>query len=287
MVRRGGAVLAVEVTKNRYILAVLYTILILYSLITVGPFLWSVSTAFTKTEHVDLLLQNWGLPPEPTLENFKLILGSGDFGRWFINSLIVAGIGTVGKVFFNSLAGYALARIRFPGRDLFFWMILATMMIPGVVILIPQYLILHKLGWLDTYQGLIIPFIVNAFGIFLMRQFFISIPVSLEEAAFLDGLSRFGIFWRVVLPLTKPALAAQFIFNFLGDWNNFIWPNLIARSREMYTLTVGLQTFKTEYYSFWNQVLAGSMFLTIPVIIVYLILNRWFIKGITLSGIKN
>jgi carbohydrate ABC transporter membrane protein 2, CUT1 family (TC 3.A.1.1.-) len=273
--------------RSRSIRAILYVLLIFYAIITVGPFLLSVSTALTKTQHVHLLFQHWGIPPEPTLENFKYILKSGDFGRWIFNSVVVAGLGTVAKVFFNSLAGYALARIRFPGREFIFWCILATMMIPAAVILIPQYLILNKLGWLDSYYGLIVPFTVSAFGIFLMRQFFSTIPIELEEAAQIDGLSRFGIFWRIVLPLTKPALAAQIIFNFLGDWNNFLWPNLIARSREMYTLTVGLQTFKNEYYSFWNQVLAGSMFLTIPVIIVYLFLNRWFIKGITITGMKN
>jgi multiple sugar transport system permease protein len=276
-----------EVEKNRTVRAFLYLILILYAIVTVGPFLWSVATALTKTEHVDLLIHRWGIPPEVTLENFRYILKSGDFDRWLLNSLIVAGLGTLGKVFFNSLAGYALARMKFPGRDLLFWVVLATMMIPGVVLLIPQYLILNKLGWLDTYQGMIVPFLVTPFGIFLMRQFFLTIPVELEEAAELDGLGRFGIFWKVILPLTRPALAAQVIFNFLGDWNNFLWPNLIARSREMYTLTVGLQSFKQEYYSFWNQVLAGSMFLTVPVILLYLILNRWFVKGITLSGMKG
>ncbi|HEY8347050.1 MAG TPA: carbohydrate ABC transporter permease [Symbiobacteriaceae bacterium] len=273
--------------KSRPVRAILYVLLLGYAVITVGPFLMSVATALTKTEHLPLLFSRWGIPPEITLENFKYILKSGDFGRWFLNSVIVAGLGTLAKVFFNSLAGYALARIRFPGREFMFWVILATMMIPGAVILIPQYLILNRLGWLDTYAGLIVPFTVSAFGIFLMRQFFLTIPVELEEAAQIDGLGRFGIFWRVVLPLTKPALGAQIIFNFLGDWNNFLWPNLIARSREMYTLTVGLQTFKNEYYSFWNQVLAGSMFLTIPVIIVYLFLNRWFIKGITITGMKG
>lgn len=273
--------------RDRGVRTVLYVILFAYAAITVGPFLWSVATALTRTEDVHLLIKHWGIPPHPTLENFRYILKSGDFGRWFLNSMLVAGVGTLAKVFFNSLAGYSLARIRFPGREFLFWAILGTMMIPQVVILIPQYLILNKLGWLNSYQGLIVPFTVSAFGIFLMKQFFQTIPVELEEAAQLDGLNRWGIFWRVVLPLTKPALAAQVIFNFLGDWNSFLWPNLIARTREMYTLTVGLQTFKNEYYSFWNQVLAGSMFLTVPVILIYLVLNRWFIKGVTISGMKG
>lgn len=276
-----------EAENSKAVRWILYAILIFYGLITVGPFLWSIMTSLTKTEHVDLLIHRWGIPPEFTLGNFTYILKSGHFGRWMLNSIIVASIGTLAKVFFNSLAGYALARMRFPGRELLFWSILACMMIPAVVILIPQYLILVRLGWLDSYQGMIVPFIVTPFGIFLMRQFFLTIPVEMEEAAEIDGLGRFGIFWKVILPLTRPALAAQVIFNFLGDWNNFLWPNLVARSRDMYTLTVGLQSFKQEYYSFWNQVLAGSMFLTVPVIILYLILNRWFVKGVTMSGVKG
>ncbi|MCG0238840.1 MAG: carbohydrate ABC transporter permease [Firmicutes bacterium] len=276
-----------ELSKNRTVRAVVFLILSLYALITITPFLWSVSTALTKTHHVDLLLQNWGIPPEPTLDNFRYLLEHGDFGRWFLNSLIVTVCTTVGKAFFNSLAGYALARIEFPGREFWFWFIISSMMIPNIVILVPRYLIVHHLGWLNRYEGMIVPSLTTAFGVFLMRQFFLTIPKELEEAARIDGLSRFGIFWRVVLPLSRPALAAQVIFNFMEEWNNFVWPNLVARSREMYTLTVGLQVFKNEHYSFWNQVMAGSMFLTIPIIIVYLIFNRWFIRGITISGMKG
>lgn len=264
-----------------------YLILILYTLISVGPFLWSVSISFARTEDVDTLPQHFFLPPRPTLENYILYLQQPLFLRWVLNSFIVAGVTTLGLLFFNSLAGYALARIRFPGREFLFWLVLATMMVPSVVIIVPQYVLLNRLGWLNSYQGLTVPFMANAFGVFLMRQFFLSIPVELEEAARIDGLGRFGIFWRVILPLARPALAAQLIFQFLGQWNGFMWPFLIARSPEMFTLTVGLQSFKAEYYSFWNQVLAGSMFLTVPVVIVFLIFQRWFIQGITLTGMKG
>lgn len=266
---------------------VMYAVLIAYTLVSIGPFLWSLSISLARTEDVDLVPRNWFLPPRPTLDNYQLYLSQPLFLRWVLNSFLVAILGTLGLLFFNSLAGYALARLRFRGRTVIFWTVLATMMVPGVVIIVPQYVLLSRLGWLNTYQGLTIPFMANAFGIFLMRQFFISIPVELEEAAKIDGLSRFGIFWRVVLPLSRPALAAQAIFQFLGQWNGFMWPFLIARSPEMFTLTVGLQSFKSQYYSFWNQVLAGSMFLTVPVLVIFLLFQRWFIKGITLTGLKG
>ncbi|MGE5591510.1 MAG: carbohydrate ABC transporter permease [Bacillota bacterium] len=276
-----------EQGKTRLGSLVIYLILVVYAVVSVGPFLWSVSISFARTEEVDLLTSNGFLPPHPTLDNYRLYLNQPLFLRWVMNSFLVAGVTTLGLLAFNSLAGYALARIRFPGRNFFFWLILATMMVPSVVIIVPQYVLLNKLGWLNSYQGLTVPFMANAFGVFLMRQFFLSIPADLEEAARLDGLSRFGIFWRVILPLARPALAAQLIFQFLGQWNGFMWPFLIARAPEMFTLTVGLQSFKAVYYSFWNQVLAGSMFLTVPVVIVFLIFQRWFVQGITLTGMKG
>jgi multiple sugar transport system permease protein len=160
------------------------------------------------------------------------------------------------------------------------------MMVPGQVILVPMYILLSNLGWINTYAGLTVPFLVQSFGIFLMRQFFLSIPRELEEAAFLDGLSRWGTFWRIVMPLAKPALAAQTIFMFMGNWNSFMWPNLLASTDDMYTLPVGLNTLYGEYDAFWNNILAGAMFMTIPVIIVFIIFQRHFIKGISTTGIK-
>lgn len=266
---------------------ILYVLLVLYAAITLGPFVWSVSTSLARTPDVPNLLQTYLVPPEPTLDNYGYIVSTGRFPRWVLNSVIVAGSTLVLKVLFDSACGYALARIDFRGRNLVFWTVMSTMMVPAVVLLVPQYLILNRLGWLNTYQGLIVPFSAHAFGIFLMRQFFLNQPRELEEAARVDGLGRWGIFWKIAMPLARPALAALAIFSFIGDWNAFMWPNMIARSADMFTLPVGLQFFKTEHYSFWNIVMAGSMFMTLPAILFFVAFQRWFVKGISLSGLKG
>ncbi|WP_043883934.1 carbohydrate ABC transporter permease, partial [Caldanaerobacter subterraneus] len=183
-------------------------------------------------------------------------------------------------------AGYALARINFPGRNFLFLLVLALMMIPGQVVMVPTYILLSKLGWVNTYMGLTIPFLTSNFGIFLMRQFFLTIPRELEEAATIDGMSRFGIFFKIVLPLAKPALATQFIFMFTGNWNSFLWPSLLTSSDDMYTLPVGLNSFYGQYYQFWNQVMAGAILLTLPTIVIFLIFQRYFVRGIATTGLK-
>ena len=271
--------------KRIFVRPLFYVIVIGYAVVTIGPFLWSVFTSFKMTPDINTL---WVPLERLTLENFENIVLSDEypFARWFWNSLLVAVIVTAGNVVFNSMAGYALARIPFPGRKALFLTILAVMMVPGQVILVPMYILLSNLGWINTYAGLTIPFLTQSFGIFLMRQFFLSIPRELEEAGFLDGLSRWGVFWRIVMPLAKPALAAQVIFMFLGNWNSFMWPNLLTSSEEMYTLPVGLNSLYGEYDAFWNHVLAGAMFMTVPMIIVFLIFQRHFIKGLATTGIK-
>jgi multiple sugar transport system permease protein len=253
--------------------------------LTVIPFAWSIYTSFKQTPDVSTL---WVPVSRLTLDNYKSLIFSDDypFFRWFLNSLIVAVVVTVGNVVFNSMAGYALARIRFPGRNVIFLVILIVMMVPDQVILVPIYILLSKLNWVDSYLGLTVPWLVQSLGIFLMRQFFLSIPRELEEAAFLDGLSRWGVFWRIVLPLSKPALATQAIFMFLGNWNSFMWPNLLATSEEMYTLPVGLNTLHGEYNAYWNHILAGAMFMTVPVIIVFILFQRHFIRSIATTGLK-
>ncbi len=271
--------------KRLLVRVLFYTIVIGYAVITVGPFLWSLFTAFKMTPDINTL---WVPLDRLTLANFENIVLSDEYplARWFWNSLIVAAIVTAGNVIFNSMAGYALARINFPGRRVLFLIVLAVMMVPGQVILVPMYMLLSELDWINTYAGLTVPFLTQGFGIFLMRQFFLSIPRDLEEAGFLDGLSRWGVFWRIVLPLSKPALAAQTIFMFMGNWNSFMWPNLLTTSEEMYTLPVGLNSLYGEYDAFWNHVLAGAMFMTIPVIIVFIIFQRHFIKGLATTGLK-
>ncbi|WDU83646.1 carbohydrate ABC transporter permease [Caloramator sp. Dgby_cultured_2] len=168
-----------------------------------------------------------------------------------------------------------------------FLAILGMMMVPGQVVMVPTFILLSKLGWVNTYKGLTIPFLTSLFGIFLMRQFFTTIPKAIEESAMIDGLSRFGIFFRIVLPLARPALSTQFILMFTGNWNSFLWPSLLAQSEEMYTLPVGLNSFYGQYYQFWDQVLAGVMILSIPSILIFLIFQKNFIKGIATTGLKE
>jgi multiple sugar transport system permease protein len=187
----------------------------------------------------------------------------------------------------NSMAGYALARLRFPGRNFWFFLILAVLAVPGQVTLIPTFLILKALGWLNSYQGMIIPGMVNATFIFMMRQFFVNFPRELEEAGELDGLNRWQIFRYIVLPLAKPALAAQAIFVFMGSWNNFLLPVVILFDPEMFTLPLGLNTFKGEYISYWNYIMAASIVFTLPVLLLYAFFNRYFIQGTTFTGTKG
>jgi multiple sugar transport system permease protein len=267
--------------------ALLYGVLISYSIITFLPFAWALSASFKPLAEIGAGGVNF-LPQNFTLDNYrKILLDSGLFGRWFFNSAFVAVCVTGLNLIFNSMAGYALARIKFPGNQLMFGIILAVLMVPGQVTLIPTFLILKNLGWLNTYQGLIIPSAVNATFIFMMRQFFVSFPQELEEAAALDGLSPFEIFWQIVLPLAKPALAAQTVFIFMGAWNSFLMPLMILSRSEMFTLPLGLNTFKGQYISYWNYIMAASMVFTLPSLGIYAFFNRYFISGVTFTGGKG
>lgn len=269
--------------KRTVVRALFYLVAIGYAVLTLIPFAWSLYTSLKMTPDINRL---WVPLSRLTLENYKYIVTQFPFLRWFLNSVVVALIVTLGNLLFNTLAGYALARIRFPGRQLLFYTVLGVMMVPGQVIMIPVYMLLAELGWINTYVGYTVPFLTSSFGIFLMRQFFLSLPRELEEAAAIDGMSRWGIFCRIALPLARPALAAQTIFMFLGNWNSFLWPSLIASSYEMYTLPVGLNSFHWQYASYWNVDLAGTIFMTVPMIIVFLTFQKWFIKGIATTGMR-
>ncbi|MDI3310819.1 MAG: carbohydrate ABC transporter permease [Thermoanaerobacterium sp.] len=261
----------------------LYSVAIVYAAITLGPFIWSIITSLKPTSEIDSLSVNL---KNLTFGNYNMIISQFPFLRWFFNSLIVAIAVTFGNLLFNSMAGYALARINFAGRNFIFIIVLALMMVPGQVVMVPTYILLSKLGWVNTYWGLTIPFLTSSFGIFLMRQFFLSIPKEMEEAATIDGLSRFRIFLQIVLPLSKPALTTQFIFMFTGNWNSFLWPSLLTSSDNMYTLPVGLNSFYGQYYQFWNQVMAGAILLTLPMILIFLVFQKQFVKGISTTGLK-
>ncbi|WP_017436234.1 carbohydrate ABC transporter permease [Saccharococcus caldoxylosilyticus] len=266
--------------------ALLYVVLVAYAIITLIPFLWALSSSFKTLEEIVSGTISF-IPKHFTLDNYKQIfIEQAMFPRWLLNSVIIAVTVTILNLLFNSMAGYALARLQFPGKKSLFIIILAVLMIPAQVTMIPNYLILKQLGWLNSYQGMIVPTMINATFIFMMRQFFINFPKELEEAAALDGLSRLGIFFRIVLPLARPALAAQAIFVFMGSWNDFMRPLIILSDPQLFTLPLGLSSFKDQYISYWNYIMAASMVFTLPVLVIYAFFNRYFIKGISFTGGK-
>jgi multiple sugar transport system permease protein len=281
------------------------------AILFVAPFAWLVSAAFQPLGEIFSSTPHW-IPHDPTLSGFKGFLnvghlteaqqgqGHGDW-RWFVNSAFVAVTITVLQTFFNALCAYTFAKRRFPGRNVIFVAFLATMMVPGQITLIPNYIIVQHIpffggndwlgngghGWLDSYWGLIMPGIVSAFGIFLLRQYMLSIPDQLLEAARIDGASEFRIFWSVVLPLCTPALAANAIFTFQGAWEDFLWPLIILSSPEKITAPVGLALFVVQNRTSWTLLFAGSVIATLPMIIVFLIFQRQFVQGISLTGVKG
>ena len=265
----------------------LYTALAVYAFITFIPFAWALSASFKSLPEISLGETNF-IPKAFTLDNYKTIfLQEPLFGRWLVNSMIIAVAVTLFNLLFNSMAGYALARIKFPGKQFLFFLVLAVLVVPGQITLLPKFLILKSLGWLNSYQGLIAPAIVNATFIFMMRQFFLNFPKELEEAAALDGLNRFETFFQVVMPLAKPALAAQTIFIFMSSWNEFLLPLVVMSNPEMFTLPLGLNAFKGQYVTYWNYIMAASMIFTLPALAIYAFFNRYFIQGVTFTGGKG
>lgn len=265
----------------------LYIVLIIAAVLTIYPFLWMISASFKPLR--EIVSGNMSLIGENmSLDNYKYIFGrSSLFPRWFLNSFMVATIGTVINLFINTMAGYALARLSFPGRNKVFYGFLAMMMIPGQVLLIPNYLIMLNLGMLDKFTSLIIPAAANIGNIFMMRQFFMNFPKDVEEAASIDGLSRYGTFFRIAMPLAKPVISTQAIFVFMGFWNEFTKPMLYIKTETMYTLTLGLQTFSSrDAGTMWNQVMAAACISIIPIVIIYLIFNKYFLVGVRMDGEK-
>jgi multiple sugar transport system permease protein len=277
----------VKSTRSFWISATLYGLLIVYAVITLIPFLWALSASFKPLSEI-VSGETGFIPHHFTFDNYRQIfLEQPLFLRWLFNSVAIAVSVTVLNLVFNSLAGYALARLQFRAKQFWWLLILAVLAVPAQVTLIPTFLILKTLGWLNSYQGMVVPGMVNATFIFMMRQFFLNFPQELEEAAALDGLGRFGTFWYIVLPLAKPALAAQTILVFMGSWNNFLLPVVILFEPEMFTLPLGLNTFKGQYISYWNNIMAASIIFTLPVLAIYIFFNRYFIQGVTFTGGKN
>lgn len=230
------------------------------------------------------------LPREWTLENFRKVLATPEefpIARWFANSVLVSTSVSLLVLAVDSLAAYGLARLNLPGKRWVFAAIVATLMVPGQIFLTPVYLLLARLGWLDTYLALIVPAGAGAFGVFMLHQFFLSIPRELEEAAMIDGCSSLRIYWQIMLPLSRPALATLGIFTFVGSWNDFLGPLVFLDSAEKYTLPVGIAIFQSSYFLEYGLTLAASVVCTVPILVVFLLFQRHIIQGIAMSGIKD
>lgn len=250
------------------------------------PFLWTISTSFKPSGEVYSLSL---IPSYITFQNYLMAFDLGMFGRWILNSTVVAVWTTTFTVFFGALIGYILAKFEFPGQRIIFFMILATVMIPTEMKVIPWFIGASKIGITNTYLGLAFPGLITPLSVFLMKQFMESVPDDLIDSARIDGLGEFQIFLRVALPLNKPALSAVAIFNFVGNWNVFFWPLIITQSRNMFTLPVGLSSFSSQavnQFSQWGAIMAGVSIATIPVLIMYLIFQRQIIEGVALTGMK-
>ena len=289
----------------------LVVLLVLFAITTVTPLFWMLSTSLKQP---GVPYTNF-LPGMPTLDNYEKVFKEIPFDRYYINSIIVAVVVTFGQVFTSAMAGYAFARLRFPWRDKIFLAYLATMMIPGAVTMVPRFMILTRLPihlnallsttyftdeqyflgrffagvpvGVDSYFALIVPMLFSPYGTFLLRQFFLSLPKELDEAAMIDGCTHFQVFRWIILPTSKPALATLATFTFIGSWRNFIWPLIMTNSPQMKTLPVGLAGFMGMYDTDWPLMMAGAVMMIVPMIIVFVLCQRWFVRGIQLGAVKG
>jgi multiple sugar transport system permease protein len=265
---------------------VLYALAAISFVILVGPLLWMVSSSLKSPAEV-LADPPTLLPHEWRFQNYVDVFRQVPFGRYLLNSLFVATTVTVVALLFHSMAAYSLARLKFPGRDKIFLAILMTLMVPFTVIAVPLFIIVNWLGWVDTYQGLIIPMIPHAFGIFLLRQFYLSIPRELEEAAIVDGASLVRVYWSIILPLSRPVLAALGVFFFLANWNNFLWPLIVTQNQKLWVVQLGIQQFRGEHGSDYNLIMAASTCAALPTLILFFVLQRRLVEGIKMTGLKG
>ncbi len=260
------------------------------ALAMIAPFFWMVTTSLKEPGSIFSYQRPWWqdwIPTQFVWQNYVKAWVAVPFARFYLNSLFVSTCVTAGQVTTSALAAYAFARLEFPARDKIFFGYLATMMVPGAVTMIPVFILLRYLGWIDTYKAVILPGIFTAYGTFLLRQFFLTLPKDLEDAAKIDGCSYFGIFWRIILPLSKPALATLTTFTFMGSWLNFMWPLIVLNTHNLFTLPVGLSYFQSLHNTDWALLMAGSLMMILPILIVFLINQRYFVEGIKLTGIKG
>ncbi|MFC0212713.1 carbohydrate ABC transporter permease [Paenibacillus chartarius] len=273
-------------TTKPWALALIYALLIAGSILMLLPFLWMISTSLKHSSEVIVLPPKW-IPSRLQWQNYVTAWQAAPFGRYMINSVVVTFLCTVGELVTTILASFAFAKLRFYGRDALFAILLATMMVPQEMLLIPNYITLTELGWLDRYEALIIPWIASVFAIFLLRQYFLGIPQQLYYACRIDGCRDWGFLWRIMVPLSKPALVTIALLKAIGSWNAFLWPLIMTNSEEMRTMPVGLTAFFSETDLNYELLMAASMMIVAPMLLLYAALQRSIVEGISRGGLKG
>jgi len=264
----------------------LYVLLIAGGLVMIVPFAWMISTSLKSGQYV-LSMPPQLIPNPATLDSYRRIFELYPIGRMLFNSLFVAVLTTIGQLVTCSMAAYAFARLKFRGHNFVFLLYLATLMVPFQVTITPLFILMRIFGWINTYQGLILPGVFSAFGTFMLRQAFMTIPTEYEEAAYMDGASPLTIFLKIILPLSKPALATLSVFAFMGSWNSFMWPLFIVREETLMTLPVGLATLQGRWLTEWNLVMAGAVITVLPMLLLYLFAQKYLVQGYVMSGLKG
>ena len=282
-----------QFTPDQVLTFIAYFLLTIWALLCLFPLYWMIKNSFEPNKLIGLwppaILPNWG---QLSLNNYLSLIKRFPLITWFLNNLVVAVVRTAGAIFFGSLAGYAFAKLRFVGRDVIFWILMPVLMVPSFILIIPQYQLINSLGWIDTYWALIVPGLTGGvWAMFLMRQFMHTIPTELIECARMDGANEFLIFWAIVAPLAVPGMAVLAIFEFIGNWNNFLYPLIVTTDKMMRTLPVGLSLLAspadTGQVVPIGEIMAGAAIAAIPMIIVFLFFQRYFLKGITIGAIKG
>jgi multiple sugar transport system permease protein len=284
-----GAQVAVRRPPGRALRLVgIYIVLILVALIILIPLFWLLSTSLKPKNELFTNAIQW-IPTTPTLDNYTRLFANQQtpVGRWFLNSLAIASITTLLVLTVDSLAAYAYARMQFPGRNILFGIMLLTLFLPGFMFIIPNFLTVNFLGLINNWGAVILPGLAGVFGVFFLRQFFEGIPKELEEAAEIDGANRFQVFYQIVLPLSRPALATLGIITFLASWNDFLWPLLVLKDRQIQTLPPGLSTLQSAYTSDYGLIMAGAVVVAIPVLILYTLLQRYIVQSVASTGLKG
>jgi len=280
---------SLTISKQRNVLffkCITYAILIVFTAYTLFPFYWMINTAFKPSQEVFTIPLKF-FPSKIMFSNMIQALTVAPFATFFKNSAVVTVLAVIITVFINLLAGFSFAKYKFKGKNFFFMIVLSTLMLPLQVTMIPNFIIMSKLGWLNSFQGLIIPQCAEAFGLFLSRQFISEIPEELLEASRIDGASEFKIFRSVIIPCVKPLIAVLVIFTFMWRWNDFLWPLIIISNKDYYTVQLGLTMLHGLYNINWNDLMSASLVVTLPIIIVFLVFQKYFVQGITTTGLKG